>query len=149
MTIYTSYYAACTNKTRTIDGVEFQTISISVKAPWFWKPGKLPEKHYEKLAPTWEIVNDYKNGKIDERGYTERFFELLLETRKLKAERVIEELPENVVLLCYEKPETFCHRRLVAKWIEHETGIVVPEVEQLDRGGNVRKPKPVDGLLSF
>lgn len=35
----------------------------------------------------------------------------------------------DVVLLCYEKPGQFCHRRLVAEWFEQELGLVVPELE--------------------
>lgn len=41
---------------------------------------------------------------------------------------------EELILLCHELPgieinkEHFCHRRLLADWIELETGIVIPEV---------------------
>lgn len=151
MAIFTSYYAKCTNVFivhTDIDGAA-KTMSISVKPPWFWKPGKQPNTHFPDLAPTWNIVEDYKNGKIDERGYTKRFFDLLWNKRKLKAEDVIERLPDNVVLLCYEKPEDFCHRHLVAWWLEKETGVAVPELTQYDRSMNVRKPNPVDDLISF
>jgi hypothetical protein len=33
------------------------------------------------------------------------------------------------VLLCWESPEQFCHRHLVSKWMEYETGMYVPEVK--------------------
>ncbi|HEY9597454.1 MAG TPA: DUF488 family protein, partial [Cyanophyceae cyanobacterium] len=33
------------------------------------------------------------------------------------------------ILLCYEKPGQFCHRRLVAKWFEVELGEAVEEVQ--------------------
>ena len=41
---------------------------------------------------------------------------------------------EELIFLCHELPgieinkEHFCHRRLLADWIELETGIVIPEV---------------------
>ncbi|MBQ7240345.1 MAG: hypothetical protein IJS56_02790 [Bacilli bacterium] len=41
---------------------------------------------------------------------------------------------EEIILLCHEPPgleinkEYFCHRRLLADWIELETGIVIPEL---------------------
>ena len=36
----------------------------------------------------------------------------------------------DVALVCYEKPEGFCHRHLVADWL-NENGIVVKEWENL------------------
>lgn len=33
----------------------------------------------------------------------------------------------DVALLCYEKPADFCHRHLLAEWLQHETGIEVKE----------------------
>ncbi|MCL6442574.1 MAG: DUF488 domain-containing protein, partial [Alicyclobacillus sp.] len=39
-----------------------------------------------------------------------------------------EELGENAVLLCYEKHNDWCHRRMVADWFEKELGVVVPEL---------------------
>lgn len=33
----------------------------------------------------------------------------------------------DVVLLCYEEPGAFCHRRFVAEWLEKHLDIVVPE----------------------
>lgn len=32
------------------------------------------------------------------------------------------------ILLCYETPSKFCHRRLVAQWLEQSLNIQVPEV---------------------
>ncbi len=46
----------------------------------------------------------------------------------LDAHEVVANLGEDAVLLCWESPGEFCHRRLVAEWLERETGIVVPEV---------------------
>ena len=36
---------------------------------------------------------------------------------------------EDASLLCYEKPGDFCHRRIVAEWLEKGTGVVVPELK--------------------
>ena len=41
---------------------------------------------------------------------------------------------EEIILLCHELPGTeinkthFCHRRLLADWLELETGIIIPEL---------------------
>jgi hypothetical protein len=47
---------------------------------------------------------------------------------KLDAQKIFDELPENAVLLCYEKPNDWCHRRAVAEWFEKELGIEVSEI---------------------
>lgn len=47
---------------------------------------------------------------------------------------------EDIILLCHELPgleidkEHFCHRRLLADWIELETGIIIPEIS-IDESG--------------
>lgn len=47
---------------------------------------------------------------------------------------------EEIILLCHEVPgldinkEHFCHRRLLADWIELETGIVIPEISISESG---------------
>lgn len=47
---------------------------------------------------------------------------------------------EEIILLCHELPgleinkEHFCHRRLLADWIELETGIVIPELSINESG---------------
>ena len=38
------------------------------------------------------------------------------------------------VLLFFEKDATGCHRRLVARWLERELGIEVPELEHVLAG---------------
>ncbi|MGZ4303127.1 MAG: DUF488 family protein [Gaiellaceae bacterium] len=35
----------------------------------------------------------------------------------------------GLVLLCFEKPGQFCHRRVLAEWWEEQTGQHVPELE--------------------
>ena len=36
---------------------------------------------------------------------------------------------DTIALVCYEKPSDFCHRHLVAKWINENTNIEVREYE--------------------
>ena len=57
---------------------------------------------------------------------------------RLDPRQVVEDLhrladPHEPVLLCWERPpfsETvWCHRRLVAAWLERELGLIVPEIE--------------------
>jgi len=36
--------------------------------------------------------------------------------------------PHEPILLCWEKPGEFCHRRIVATWFEEHLGVKVPEL---------------------
>ncbi len=83
---------------------------------------------YPKLFPPTEII------KIEnEELYTKLYYEKVLS--KLDPKQVYIELGENAVLLCYEKwadikaRKTFCHRRIVAKWLEENLGIKVEELQ--------------------
>ena len=51
----------------------------------------------------------------------------------LDPDAIAAELGEDAVLLCYEKPGTFCHRRLLADWLEEKTGRTIPELGEQPR----------------
>lgn len=85
--------------------------------------------HYKKLAPYFSFFNEYKTtGNKD--YYIEQYNKLVL--AKLDPLKVFNELTLNnehqVVMLCWEKPGEFCHRRLVAEWLEKNLNITVPEI---------------------
>ena len=64
------------------------------------------------LAPGWEILKAYK-----EDGDTEKFTAAY---RKYLAGLNVHKIGANIqdrILLCYEKPETFCHRHILAEWL--------------------------------
>ena len=48
----------------------------------------------------------------------------------------------NIILLCHEDINEFCHRILVADYIELKTGIYIPEVS-VDVEGNIKKLEPI------
>ena len=48
----------------------------------------------------------------------------------------------NIILLCHENRFEFCHRRLIADYIEIKTGIYIPEVS-VDDNGNIIKELPI------
>ena len=48
----------------------------------------------------------------------------------------------NIILLCHEPINEFCHRRLVADYIELQTGIYIAEVK-VDNDGMVKKLNPI------
>lgn len=69
------------------------------------------------FAPTWELVKDYKGGKISENQYTEEYMELMRSRYKNNKDifqQVIQlAMVENIALACYCPPEAFCHRHLL------------------------------------
>jgi hypothetical protein len=54
---------------------------------------------------------------------------------KLDPMQVIRDLGgDNFVLLCWEDPGVFCHRRVVAAWMRKLTGVLVEEFIPTKRG---------------
>lgn len=49
----------------------------------------------------------------------------------------------DVALICYEKPTDFCHRHLLAEWLESETGIEVKEFGVIGKPWNPKNPKVI------
>ena len=115
--MFTSYYAK--------SGSDPRAISISAKAPdWF------VGRRYTPLAPTWGIINAYKVGSITKDQYRDKYLNILID-RKLTPTKVLDDLGDDAILLCYETPTDFCHRHIVAEWITNETGIIVRELSMI------------------
>lgn len=119
MNIYTSnFYISKPNNS--------QTISIAGRSPYWYDGKKLLE-----LAPSKSLVLKYKGGYIDSQEYTRIYYEEVL--NPLDPVEILEKIKqlsqnfENTFILCYENPGKFCHRRLVASWLNSQTGIGIPE----------------------
>jgi hypothetical protein len=67
----------------------------------------------------------YLAGILNEMEYAIEYKREVLD--KLDPVKVFQELGSDAVLLCWEPPGKFCHRRLVAVWLEEALGIEVPE----------------------
>jgi uncharacterized protein (DUF488 family) len=63
--------------------------------------------------------------KMDEDTYREEYQKIL---DNLDPRKVYEDLGKNSILICWEAPGKFCHRRLVAEWLEKHLGVTVPEL---------------------
>ena len=103
---------------------------------------------YKKMSPRLYLWQYYENNPDnlpeDEliNWYIKEFYELRL--KQLNPYEFIDSLNQRfgdeVILLCHELPEVelnknhFCHRRLVADWIELETGIIIPEISINEKG---------------
>jgi len=108
--IYTSYFA----NIRKLDKQYTNLISIARKSPDWFKG-----REYKKLSPSWNILSEYKNSLLPNKKkiYTRRFYNEIIFPLDSQINIIIEELGENPVLLCYEKPSDFCHRFLVSYWM--------------------------------
>jgi uncharacterized protein (DUF488 family) len=95
--------------------------AVSIARSFRWFKGR----RYSQLAPSRDLFTKYLSGMVNE---TEYAIEYQRETlNKLDPMKVLEELGSDAVLLCWEAPGKFCHRRLVAEWLEEALCIEVPE----------------------
>ena len=112
MKVYTSYYG---NPNLPKDAL---LIAVSAKVP----DGFKVFDHVKSLAPTWDIYNEYKQSGDAER-YTKRYKEEVLakHNNKIISDHLYflaYKYMKDVILLCYEKPNVFCHRHLIAEWLD-------------------------------
>lgn len=117
--IYTTYFAKLKDLPSNII-----PISICGKAP-FWYEGI----QYKRLAPKYNFFIEWKKNK-DNDYYIEHFNTEVLSI--LEVDKIINELyllsqQKDIALVCYEKPTDFCHRHLVAEWL-NENGYSCEEI---------------------
>ena len=99
-------------------------IAICLKTPPEYDGLRLME-----LAPSHDILYQYKSIRNTDL-YTKRFYaEILNRLDSAEIYRQIETLSgkKDCVLLCYEEKSEFCHRHLVAEWLNRTLGIEVQE----------------------
>lgn len=118
--IYTTYYSMLRHLPSNIT-----PISIAQSTPKFYN-GLV----FKELAPDISYLRMYKYNN-DEVAYTYSFNKLL---SKLNANEIVSKLfalanNTDIALVCYEKPSSFCHRHLVAKWL-NDNGIECEEFKK-------------------
>ena len=137
----TSYYL----RRNKIDKTKFQPIAISGDegklagfegrgcrklSPYpFYRKWKAIEEKNEKELKTGKISKaEYKKRKeVNQQSYIEKFYNIVL--KPLDPKEIYNELGENSVLLCFEKPTEFCHRFLVAGWLELNLEVQIDEYD--------------------
>ena len=93
-----------------------QLVSIAWKSPeWF------RGRRYPALAPRKDMLA------MAEAMYRREYQKIL---DRLDPRRVYEELGSESVLLCWEGAGQFCHRRLVAQWLEEHLEVIILELPQ-------------------
>lgn len=121
--IYTSYFA----KLKYYQSNNLSPLRIS-------NGGRnIVEHKVNSFIPEWKIVDAHKKRLIDNEAYKRLYLLQLssfIEDPKLNLmmESILSSLNQlNAVLLCYEKPEKFCHRHILAEWIKDNFGYNVIE----------------------
>jgi uncharacterized protein (DUF488 family) len=82
--------------------------------------GGIDYVHRPDLAPTREILDEYKNNGGNWPIYESKFMELM--TQRRIEEKVPRELIDGGCLLCSESTPEHCHRRLVAEYLRSRLG---------------------------
>ena len=109
--IYTTYFANLKNLPSTIT-----PIAICGKSPDYYSG-----LQYKKLAPKYSFFSIWKETHDNDYYIASFHIEVLA---KLNPAIVVKELQElsptnDIALVCYEKPNDFCHRHLVAQWLRN------------------------------
>jgi uncharacterized protein (DUF488 family) len=78
--------------------------------------------HLPVLAPTQEMLDDYKKRRGDWQTYEAKFLELMKQRRI--EETVSREVVADGCLLCSEDKPHHCHRRLIAEYLKQHWGDV-------------------------
>lgn len=82
--------------------------------------GAIEYAHLEELAPTQEMLDDYKKRKGDWATYEKKFLDLMAQRRI--EDRLNKETLDGGCLLCSENEPHHCHRRLVAEYLQKKWG---------------------------
>lgn len=120
MKIYTSFFGNAKKLNK--NGIAIVGIAL-------FPPKWLSIPSYKPCAPTYDI---FKNSK-DKEDYTNRYTKEVL--YMLDVNTMMNYLKNvsggrDVALCCFEKPEEFCHRHLLAKFLEERLGIEVKEFDE-------------------
>jgi uncharacterized protein (DUF488 family) len=109
----------------------------SAKEPGVVSISRFPPKWYTgarylPLAPAPDMlkIRDWEEYR---RRYREEVL-AVLDPDKVLQDLGVEKAGHDIVLLCFEKDRTHCHRGLVAEWFLEKKGITVPEIGE-DSGG--------------
>lgn len=85
----------------------------------------------ETLAPPEKLLWKVKQGRISRETYTIEYLKAIDDQYTPKSLfRELESiyLGKDPVLLCFEKKGAFCHRRLLADWLQADTGVTIGEL---------------------
>ena len=135
--IYTSYFG----KMKTIQAVDPSAVFIAVCGglPVWWSAGQ-NFCWLRNVAPHWvwwsewheKFKDDYESDE-SKAWYGEKYRSTVLDT--LDPADILSKIKDfagdsNAYLLCYEAPKKFCHRHMLAAWLNRRINAGVKEWEQ-------------------
>ena len=124
MKIYTSYFANLKN----LEKDDIVPIGICCYPPkWFKGP------NLRAITPSPDILEKCKSSHAEyEKRYRTEVLSLFKDANILLERISFISGGKDAALCCYEKPSDFCHRHILAKWLEEQTGIKVEEFEKTE-----------------
>lgn len=123
MQLYTGYFA----KVKDYINAGLEPVSIAGITPSFFKG-----ERWSDFAPRKELFNQWKSGALNNFEYSAKYTEYLNTLPKQDIYELKDSLlgeNKNFVMCCYEKQGDFCHRHVLADWLENNFGIRVEEYE--------------------
>lgn len=108
--IYTSYFAHLRKGRQDIPPIQY---SVANSSPY--KLETLP-----LFVPNWtNLTEPYKTGQITPQQFIDRYLSYLQEIPQEELNETLDTLPSDtdIVLLCWEAPNNFCHRHTLAKYL--------------------------------
>ena len=107
------------------DGYVNGFISISL----YPSKNEFVKYEYKSLAPNWKLIENLNKKKITEHQFIKSYKDQL---DSLSADKVYEDLVNLVsgfepIIMTSISKKKFCHRHLVAEWLENELGIIIEE----------------------
>jgi hypothetical protein len=114
MKIYTGYFA----RLKLYKLCNLLPLSIAGKSPDWYDGDK-----FSLLAPKKDFFLKWKNEGLSNEWYIKQYKEKVLEKTStglvLSALSTISKVSndKDIILLCWETPDKFCHRHLVADWL--------------------------------
>ena len=133
MEIYTSYFG----NQRSLSKAGIMPIGIAR-----WKPRFYEGVSMFSVAPTRYMLSDA----CGQEEYVRLYNEIL---GRLGAQNILNEINalakgRDVALLCYEKPGDFCHRHLLADFLNRELGLNIREFEAPNQSPKPKQPTLFD-----
>lgn len=131
MKIYTSYFA----KAATLRKAGIVPIGVALWPPRFFRGISM-----KQVAPRRYMLDD----RLTDEEYIRMYRNDVL--RLVDARSFIQDLERasqgmDVALCCFEKPGDFCHRHILAKWLNEQTGIEVSEFGVAESRQETLKPE--------
>ena len=93
-----------------------QAVAISLGVPRGWRG-----RRYKALAPPRDLI------KIMEPAKFIPLYKAKVLDKLIPMEVILDLGGDNFIMVCWEPPGGFCHRRVVAAWLRKHTGVLIEE----------------------